>query len=245
MEKNEILVSVWMPTYYPGESVRQSLDSILIQETEYPYEIIINDDCSGDNTWDIVCEYAEKYPDIISAIRNEVNLGLAKNVLATKMRCRGKYIVNLSGGDYWIDQHKIQKQVDFLESHPEYIGVGSKVEMRYDDSTEAFSSYPKKTELGKDFTIDSYNRGVNLPSHGFMVRNVFADPEKKPTIEQVYSVSSAIDDLYDPVLYLQFGRIFILEEATCVYRVSAKKTGKHNFNSTKKPLEKAMIILDG
>lgn len=245
MEKNEILVSVWMAAYYAGEHIAQGIESILMQETDYPYEIVISDDCSGDNTWEVVSEYAAKYPHLIRAVRNEQNLGLSKNVLGTKKRCRGKYIVNLSGDDYWIDKHKIQKQVDFLESHPEYIGVGSKVEMRYDDATEAFSSYPRETELGKEFTVDSYNRGVNLPSHGFMMHNIFADEQKKPVIDKVYAVSSAIDDLYDPILYLQFGRIFIMKEATCVYRVAGAKAGRHNFNSARKPVEKALMILDG
>lgn len=245
MSKSDILVSVWMAAYYAGANIAQGIESILMQETEYPYEIVISDDCSGDNTWDVVSEYVKKYPDLIRAVRNEQNLGLSKNVLATKMRCRGKYIVNLSGDDYWIDKDKIQKQVDFLESHPDYIGVGSKVEMRYDDSAVAFSSYPPKEILGKDFTIESYNKGRNMPSHGFMIHNIFKDEQKMPVIEKIYGVSSAIDDLYDPVLYLQFGKIFIMEEATCVYRVAGSKAGRHNFNSARKPLEKALMILDG
>jgi len=243
--EQEILVSVWMPAYYAGDHIAQGIESILMQETEYPYEIVINDDCSGDNTWEVVSEYAAKYPNIIRAIRNEKNLGLSANVLATKLRCKGKYIVNLSGGDYWIDKQKIQKQVDFLESHPDYVGVGSKVELRYDNEQVAFSSYPSEYVLGKNFTIAAYNHNINLPSHGFMIRNIFADPANKPIIDRVYSVSSAIDDLYDPVLYLQFGKIYIMPEATCVYRNVSNKKGKHNFNSSKKPIEKVMIILQG
>ena len=243
--EDQILVSVWMPVYYSGDTIAQSIDSILMQETEYPYEIVINDDCSGDNTWEVISEYAAKYPDIIRAIRNEKNLGLSANVLATKLRCKGKYIVNLSGGDYWIDKHKIQKQVEFLENHPDYVGVGSKVELRYDNEQVAFSSYPSEYILGKNYTIAAYNANINLPSHGLMIRNIFADPANKPIIDRVYSVSSAIDDLYDPVLYLQFGKIYIMREATCVYRNVSSKKGRHNFNSSKKPFEKAMIIFQG
>lgn len=243
--EQEILVSVWMAAYYAGSHIAQGIESVLMQETEYPYEIVINDDCSGDNTWEVVSEYAAKYPDIIRAVRNEKNLGLSANVLATKLRCKGKYIVNLSGDDYWIDKHKIQKQVDFLENHPAYVGVGSKVELRYDDSQVAFSTYPTENVLGKNYTFSAYNHGINLPSHGLMIRNIFADPANKPIIDRVYSVSSAIDDLYDPVLYLQFGKIYIMREATCVYRNVSSKKGKHNFNSTRKPIEKVLTILNG
>ena len=239
------LVSVWVASYFAGDYMSETLDSILMQETDYPYEIVIGDDCSQDNTWDVVCEYAKKYPDIIRAHRNEVNLGLSANVLATKRRCRGKYIVNLSGDDYWIDPGKIQKQADFLENHPDYIGVGSKVEIRYGDNKTADAFYPVAEELGKDFTKDSYSRGVNLPSHGFMVHNIFADPEKQDFISKVYGVSSAIDDLYDPIIYLEFGKIYIMEEATCVYRTQVSKKGRRNFNSSRKTLDKALMILDG
>lgn len=246
MERKEnALVSIWMPTYCAGEYVREALESILTQETDYRYEIVISDDCSKDNTWEIISEYAEKYPDIISAARNETNLGLSKNVLKTKMGCKGKYIVNLSGDDYWIDRKKIQKQADFLEEHSDYVGVGTQVEIRYNNLKKASSSYPAHSELGKDFTKESYNRGVNLPSHGFMIRNIFADPEKKALIDKVYGVSATVDDLYDPVLYLEFGKIFIMKEASCVYRVPIDKNGEYNFNSMTKPLEKAMMLLEG
>jgi|GEM_PF-608710 len=241
----DIVVSVWIPTYFAGEYVREAIESILMQETEYTYEIVINDDCSGDDTWKIISEYASKYPSVISAVRNEKNLGLSANVLATKLRCRGQYIVNLSGDDYWINKHKIQKQVDFLKNRPEYVGVGSKVEIRYDDLKVASSYYPAEVELGKDFTKESYNRGVNLPSHGFMIRNIFVNSQKRDLINRVYAVSATVDDLYDPILYLQFGKIYIMEEATCAHRIPTSKNGKHNFNSLRKPLEKALMILEG
>ncbi len=239
------LVSVWMAAYYAGEYIGEAIESILMQKTDYPYEIVINDDCSGDNTWEVISDYAARYPDVIRAKRNEHNLGLSANVLDTKTRCRGKYIVNLSGDDYWIDPYKIQKQADFLESHPDYVGVGSKVEIRYDRATEAAASYPHASCLGTDYTLAHYNANVNMPSHGFMIRNIFADSEKRERVEEVYGVSSAVDDLFDPVLFLEFGKIFILKEATCVYRTTASTKGKHNFNSTRTPLKKCLTILEG
>ncbi len=243
-ERKAPKVSVWMPAYFAEAYIAEAIESILMQKTDYPFEIVINDDCSGDGTWNVISRYAEEYPDIISAKRNEKNLGLCANVLDTKRRCRGEYIINCSADDYWIDENKIQKQADFLESHPDYIGVGTKVEMRYGRSKTAHASYPVKSCLGKDFTIEAYNRNINLPSHGFMVRNFFGDPEKKELIDRVYSLADSIDDVFDPVLFLQFGRIFIMEEATCVYRVEPEKKAKHNFNSTNSPLKKASIIVD-
>ncbi len=242
---NKPLISVWMAAYYVGEYIGEAIESILRQKTDYPYEIVINDDCSGDNTWEVISEYAARYPDIIKPKRNEKNLGLSANVLDTKTRCQGKYIVNLSGDDYWIDDEKIQKQADFLESHPDYVGVGSKVEIRYGRSAVASSSYPSERVLGGDYTLSDYNAGVLMPAHGFMIRNIFSDPDKRSRIEEVYGVSSAIDDLFDPVLFLEFGKIFIMKEATCVYRMVVSTKGKHNFNSSRTPLKKCIAILEG
>lgn len=238
-------VSVWIACYYAGEYIAEAIESVLSQRTEYAYEIVINDDCSGDNSWEVISEYVKKYPDIISAKRNESNLGLCANVLATKLRCKGQFIVNLSADDYWIDENKIQKQVDFLISHPNYVGVGSKVEIRYGRSGVASSSYPKEKHLGRDYTVSDYNNNVNLPSHGFMMRNIFQDQVNRPVVDKVYSLVDSIDDLFDPVLYLQFGKIFIMPDATCVYRVEPVKEGKHNFNSKNSPIVKASILIDG
>ena len=238
------LISVWVPAYFAGDYMSDTLDSILSQKTDYPYEIVINDDCSQDNTWEVICRYAEKNPDIIRAHRNETNLGLSANILATKRRCRGKYIVNLSGDDYWIDPYKIQRQADFLESHPEYIGVGTKVEIRYGSEKVAASTFPAVEELG-EYTMEAYNRGINIPSHGFMAHNIYADPEKKEHIDAIYGVSAGIDDLWDPVVYLEYGKIFIMEETTSVYRLPLSKKGKMNFSSTRRPLDKALMMLEG
>ena len=245
MSKDKPLVSIWMPSYYAGNYIAEAIESVLCQKTDYPYEIVINDDASGDNTWDVILEYAKKYPDIIHAVRNEKNLGLSANVLATKKRCRGKYIVNLSGDDYWICDTKIQMQADFLEKHPEYIGVGTQVECRYDDEKTAFAMRPSAAKLGKDYTVSSYERGINLPSHGFMMRNIFSDPEKKEIIDGIYKLCASIDDLFDPLLYLRFGRIYLLPESTAVYRVHREKKGRKNFNSSLSALPKVLNVLDG
>lgn len=234
-----------MPSYYNGQYIAQAIESILSQKTDYKYEIVINDDCSKDNSWNIISEYAMRFPDIISAKRNETNIGLCANVLDTKLRCKGKYIVNLSADDYWIDENKIQKQVDFLENHSEYIGVGSKVEIRYDSLEQAVRCYPSPKHLGKDYTINDFNEHVNLPSHGFMMRNIFKNIEHQDLIRKVYNLTDSIDDIFDPALYLQFGKIYIMKEATCVYRVQAIKEGKKNFNSSMTPLNKAEILING
>jgi len=124
----EIMVSVVMVTYNHAQYIRQALDSILMQKVNFKYEIVIGDDCSSDNNQEIIREYADKYPNIIKPILRERNIGAAQNSLNVRTNCSGKYLAHLEGDDYWIDENKLQLQVDFLESHPEVFSVAHRNE---------------------------------------------------------------------------------------------------------------------
>ena len=123
-QNNEILVSICCITYNQAPYIRQCLDGFIMQKTNFKFEIIVHDDCSTDGTTDIVKEYADKYPDLIVPIFQKVNQyqNGNKRILATFVypKAIGKYIALCEGDDYWIDPLKLQKQVDFLESHPDY-----------------------------------------------------------------------------------------------------------------------------
>ena len=244
--KNYPLISVWMTTYFDVEYIEEALDSIKMQETSYPFEIVIGDDASSDGTYEKIMDYSASHPEMnIKCETNPKNIGLSANVLKTKMRCKGKYIINLSGDDYWICKDKIQMQADFLEEHPDYIAVGTEVEIRYGNSKFADACYPPKSYLGRDYTLQIYEKGIPLPSHGLMVRNIFTDPNKNDRIKQIYSVSNAVDDMFDPLLFLEFGKIHIINSATSVYRQMISKVAKHNFNSMYSPMKKAVILVTG
>lgn len=122
--QNDILVSVCCITYNQASFIRQCLDGFLMQKTNFKYEIIVHDDCSTDGTADIVREYAEKHPDILVPVLQSVNQFQQgkKKILASFVYpiARGKYLAMCEGDDYWTDPLKLQKQVDFLESHPDY-----------------------------------------------------------------------------------------------------------------------------
>lgn len=125
--KNKPLVSICSITYNHAPYIRQCLEGFLMQKTNFPFEVIINDDCSTDGTTEILREYAEKYPDIIKPIYHDENLyskgqrGFYKKFCFPK--AEGEYIALCEGDDYWIDPLKLQKQVDFLEENPEYVMV--------------------------------------------------------------------------------------------------------------------------
>ena len=91
-----------------------------MQQVNFPMEFIIAEDCSTDGTRAICEEYAKKYPDLIRLITSETNVGVNPNELRAMKAARGKYIAYCEGDDYWTDPLKLQKQVDFLETHPDY-----------------------------------------------------------------------------------------------------------------------------
>ena len=114
-------VSVFMITYNHEKYIAEALDSILMQETDFDFDIVIGEDCSTDATRRIVLEYSRKYPDKIKLLLHNVNVGFISNLMYVLEACTGKYVAMCEGDDYWTDPFKLQKQVDFLEANKEYV----------------------------------------------------------------------------------------------------------------------------
>ncbi len=109
-------LSVFVVTYNQEKYIRQCMDSILMQKVNFDYEIVIGEDHGTDGTRAICEEYAEKYPQVRLLPLTE-NLGIAGNWKRVLSECKGEYIAMCEGDDYWIDDLKLQKQVDFLENN--------------------------------------------------------------------------------------------------------------------------------
>lgn len=117
------VVSICAIAYNHEKFIEASLDSMLMQETNFPFEIIIRDDCSTDKTATIVREYAEKFPHIISTIfetENQYSKGV-RAFIVLYQKTVGKYVAILECDDYWRDKSKLQKQVDFLDNNSDYV----------------------------------------------------------------------------------------------------------------------------
>lgn len=121
--ENEIMVSILCTAYNHEAYIAQTLDSFLMQETDFAYEILVNDDASTDGTADIIREYAEKYPDRIRPFYQKENLFSRDIDIYAEVFfpvARGKYTALCEGDDYWNDPTKLRRTVGFLETHPEY-----------------------------------------------------------------------------------------------------------------------------
>lgn len=118
----DIAVSVVCNTYNHEKYIKNALEGFLMQKTNFNYEVLIHDDASTDATADIIREYEKKYPDIIKPIyqtENQYSQSVRIGPNFQFPRAKGKYIAFCEGDDYWTDEHKLQKQFDALELHPE------------------------------------------------------------------------------------------------------------------------------
>ena len=131
-ENSAVVASVAVLTYNHEAYIRQCLDSILAQVVDFPYEIVVVDDCSTDSTRDILREYAQAHAQIRLHLNSE-NQGISRNNNLILSLCQGTYVAMLEGDDYWMDPKKLQRQVDFLNDNAEVGFVGAECLKLYQD----------------------------------------------------------------------------------------------------------------
>jgi glycosyltransferase involved in cell wall biosynthesis len=112
-------VSIVMITYNHERYIAQAIESVLMQKVDFPIELIVGEDCSTDNTRELLLKYASLYPEVIRLILHERNVGAGSNFESVMAQCNGKYVAFLEGDDFWIDADKLNKQVKLLESDSE------------------------------------------------------------------------------------------------------------------------------
>lgn len=112
-------VSVMMLAYNHEAYIEQAVVSAATQVTDFPFEVVIGEDCSTDGTRDILLRLRDEYPDRIRLLFREANLGMHRNFMETLAEVRGEYVAALEGDDYWTDEHKLSKQCAVLDANPE------------------------------------------------------------------------------------------------------------------------------
>lgn len=147
-----VKVTVLIVTYNHGSYIRAALESVVCQKTDFDYEIIVHDDASTDGTTQIIRDYEEQYKNLTAIIEKENQyhkkgyLGIHKIL---KPYIHGDYVILLEGDDQWCDENKLQKQVDFLETHSDYIAHTHLVKHIFPDGK--IDLHPTRKD-GKDWT---------------------------------------------------------------------------------------------
>ncbi len=213
-------VSVSIITYNHRDYISQAIDSVLAQQVDFAYEIIIGDDYSTDGTREILLSYQQQHPDIIQLVlhpRRYAGVPGRLNNITNLYACRGRYVAMLDGDDYWISHDKLQRQVDFLEQHPEYVLVFHDA-IRVSDNS-AFEDYPysKKHEFlqsDRSFTCeDILAYGSFMPTSSVVFRNNLI--EEFP--EWFWGIVSA--DYAMQLLLSQRGKVRYFYRADSIYLI--------------------------
>lgn len=154
--KNELMLSVVVSVYNHEKYISEALDSILMQKINFNMEVLVGDDFSTDNTRDILRKYEKNYPGFFTMFYRDHNMfnEPITSTLDLTTRCKGKYAIYIEGDDFWTDEYKLQKQVDFLESHPEYIAVAHNCVVVGEDSKPINELYPECRDT--EYTLEHY-----------------------------------------------------------------------------------------
>lgn len=205
-------VSICFITYNQEKYVRQALDGFLMQKTNFEFEILVHDDASTDRTASILKEYEQKKPGVFSIIyRKENQFSKGKRNMITRYllpKARGTYVALCEGDDYWTDPNKLQRQVDFLDEHPEYALCFHPVKVVYENHEEPDSLFPEHTDASK-FNLDNLLQSNFIPTNAVLFRKQDYKSIPKTVIP---------GDWYLDLFHAQFGNIGFLPKTMAVYR---------------------------
>lgn len=210
------IVDVNIAVYNQAAYLRQTLDSVLAQKTDFHFRILIGDDCSTDGSVEILKEYESLEPTKIEVIYQPVNIGLnalERNGIILLKKSTAKYISLLDGDDYWTDPFKLQQQVDFLEKNIQYAGCFHNTEERYDEddirASHLYCDYPYARNVS--FNDLSYSNRIPTCSVVYR-RGLFGEfPEWYPKLK--------MGDWPLHLLNAQYGDFWYMPKIMAVHRL--------------------------
>lgn len=210
------LVTVICCTYNHEAYIAEALESIVVQKTDFKFEVLVSDDASTDNTAEILREYEKKYTYIIKVIYRKKNLGAIINGLHTLNDARSKYVVINEGDDYFNDPYKLQKQVDFLEKHPDCSICFHPVNVLFQDGSKPSEIFPSpQFRFNKTkFSLEDLLKHNFIQTNSAMYRWLYTTEN----LLDVFPKSILPGDYYLHLLHAQKGSIGFLDEIMSVYR---------------------------
>lgn len=224
MENNKnalpLMVTIRCTAYNQEPYIRDCLEGFVMQKTNFRFEAIVHDDASTDRTAAIIKEYAEKYPDIIKPIFETENQyskhdGSLRKIMNEHMH--GKYIAECEGDDYWIDPLKLQKQVDFMEGHPDFSLCGTNGLILWEEQAQRPNYFNSEIQ-SKEISFKEVTSKWFFPTAGLLYKREIIDKYPNWT-NKIYS-----GDLTLVLIAAYYGKIYYFRDYTCVYRKGLKES---------------------
>lgn len=231
-------VSCHIITYNQKNFISQCIDGVLMQQTNFPFELIIGDDNSTDGTREILIEYQKKHPELITLnLRTVRGNGIPgkENFVSTLKKCHGEYISFCDGDDYWTDPLKLQKQVDFLENSPDYVLCFHPIKILNSDGNiveDFITKVPESHETIED--LARFGNYIHTPTVVF--RNLI---RFLPYEFQL----SPIGDYFIYMILVEHGKLKYMQDTMAVYRHGVGiLSGNDNVLKLKKWIECLILI---
>lgn len=226
--KENIKVSVIVITYNQETTIAQTLDSVLNQECDFSYEVIVSDDCSDDRTGEICRDYATRFPDVIRLFSNDVNKGVLRNYYDSVLKARGEYICDLAGDDFWVDKGKLQKQSELLDKDKDIVMVHTDWRNYYPENKSIQSPwknggypYPEIAGAGEitSLILSHFNPPPIVLSTAMYRKDLFISIYDKYT-DFFTNPEYLMEDLQLTTLLSTKGKIVYMNFVSLYYRIS-------------------------
>jgi glycosyltransferase involved in cell wall biosynthesis len=219
MMQSKVMVSIYCMAYNHEKYIADAIESFLMQKTNFAYEILIHDDASTDRTAEIIKEYTSRYPDLMKPIyqtENQYSKG-ARPGKYNRERAQGKYMAICEGDDYWTDPLKLQKQVDYMEKHPE-CSLCVHAAFRVSPDKTKLKSAVRPNQGDKIYSVEE----VILEGGGLFATNSMLYPAVFNYNRPNFFEDAPIGD-YPLAIYLALhGTVYYIDEFMSVYRVGVK-----------------------
>jgi len=219
MNNENIIVSICCQTYNHKNFIKRSVESFLMQKTNFTFEILLRDDASTDGTTEIVKEYSDKYPKLIKPLLYNENQWVrgVKPLSDNVKRAKGKYIALCEGDDYWTDPYKLQKQVNFLEENEDYVMSFHSVDIKNSiPKGEMHSNYKYPIPIKNTLTLKDLAFKHYIPTCSLVFR---AKVIPKPLPEWFHKCS--MGDIPLELIIASKGLTKYIDEPMAVYRKHA------------------------
>lgn len=235
---NDIMVSVLCLVYNHEKYLRKCLDGFVMQETDFKYEVIINDDASTDASADILREYEAKYPDIFKVIyQTENQYSKKKSVInGIYAKAQGKYIAFCEGDDYWTDPHKLQEQVDILENNPDCHLCTHKTVCCTENGEPIDKAYPSFHLNSGMITSEKFLK-MFAKSHfihlcSYMIDARFIHRYYPPWEPEKRVIPSPFSDASCCMFYACVGNIYYIDKQMSCHRMGSEEGWTERFNKS-------------